>query len=157
MTEKQLGSDTPLIFEYPPLTLFLCVSEVLGLGKQLLLGDVIAPFYANTELLLGFVGHGDLYWAVLAIREELVRLVGDYVLAAELFLNVMKSIGQILKLEREEGAAAGGLCEHFQVLVSLVNTAAGEVGADGVDDDLGALGHVQGFLSQHAALVIIAV
>src|ERR1022692_867472 len=65
-------------------------------------------------------------------------------------------MSNVLHLEREEGAAAGGfrdLREHF---VAAQNQAA-VVGGDGVDDDFGALRHFDGLRAGEFALVILAV
>src|SRR6185437_8302571 len=121
---------------------------------SLVFGDVIASFGADAELL---VAHGDFDRTELAIGKELVRLVSHHILAAQLFLNVMERVCQVLKLEGEESAAAGGFRQHLEIFIALVGAAAGEIGANGVNDNRGALGHIESFLAEHAALVVITV
>ena len=68
---------------------------------------------------------------------QILRLVGDHVLAAQLVLNFRKGVGNLFNAEREKHPAAGGFGVAHQHLVAL-SVRAGDVGADDVDDDFGA-------------------
>src|SRR5579884_2445082 len=68
----------------------------------------------------------------------------------------MKGVGHVLKLEGEKSLAAGGLSQHLQAAIALVRVVA-EIGADGIDNHARSLGHLNGFLAQYAALVVISI
>ena len=91
-----------------------------------------------------------------AIGNKICWLVGDGVLAAQLFLNGLKCVRHLTHLEGKEGAASGSFGDALQNLVPLTFHAA-DVGTDGVDDDLGALRHFDGFFARDVAEIIFAV
>src|SRR5208282_2357615 len=94
--------------------------------------------------------------AVVAVRFEIGRLVGDGVLTAQLILNLGESVGHVANLEREKGTSTGGVGNALQNLVAWPLGPA-HVGADGVNDGLGALRHFYGFFARHVAQVVVAV
>src|ERR1700722_8018275 len=75
-----------------------------------------------------------------AIGNEVCRLVGDSVLAAQFLLNGEERVRHLAHLEGKEGSSTGRIRNAFQNFVALAFHAA-DVGADGVDDDFGALRH----------------
>src|ERR1035441_10024815 len=78
-----------------------------------------------------------------AVVLEVGRGVVERVLAAQLFFNTLEAGGHFLNRGREEDLAAGRLghvAENFLALAA----ARGPIGADGVDDGFGALGHFDG-------------
>src|ERR1019366_4637103 len=87
---------------------------------------------------------------------EVGRCIGECVLAAQFFFNVFKAGGHLFYRRWEKYLAAsiaGELSEHL-----IAATATGRpIGADGVDDGLGALTHLDGFIEMHSALVVVAV
>ena len=98
----------------------------------------------------------DLYVAVAAVGNEVGRLIGDRVLAAQFFLNGGKCVRHFGNLERNVGAPAGRIGNAFQDFISVM-TCAAQIGADGVHDHFGALRHFDGFFARHVALVIFSV
>ena len=68
----------------------------------------------------------------------------------------MEADGDVLHAGGEEGLAAGGVGDGLQHVVALVLAGAG-VGADGIDDGLGALAHLDGVGLERAAVVVVAV
>ena len=91
-----------------------------------------------------------------AVHLEVCRAVDEVVLAAELFFDVAEADGYVLKLDGVEGLAAGGLGDGFEDVVALVFAGA-DVGADGVDDGVGALAHLDSVGLFDAAVVVVAV
>ena len=77
-------------------------------------------------------------------------------MAAQLLLNGGESIGDLAHLEREECASAGCIGNALERFVALALHAT-DVGADRVDDDLGALCHFDGFLARHVTVVVFAI
>src|SRR3954447_15667191 len=73
-----------------------------------------------------------------AILLEVCRAIDEGVLAAKLFLDVMEACGYVFDLDGKEGHSASGFRDDTKDLVSLV-FAGRDVGADSVDDGLGAL------------------
>src|SRR5580700_3818994 len=60
----------------------------------------------------------DLNGAVMAVRFEVGRFVGNGVLAAEFVLNLEERVGHIANLEREKGAAAGGVGDALKNFIA---------------------------------------
>jgi hypothetical protein len=87
---------------------------------------------------------------------EVRRAVDQGVLAAELFFNFAEAGGYVLDADGVEGLAAGGFGDDAEYLVSLA-FARTDIGADGVDDGLGALAHLDGVGVLGAAVVVVAV
>ena len=91
-----------------------------------------------------------------AVHLEVGGGVDEGVLAAELFLDVAEAYGYVLYLHWEEGAPTGGVGDFFEDLVAFVFAGA-DVGADGVDDGLGALALLDGVAHAGAAVVVVTV
>ena len=85
------------------------------------------------ELLL--IMRHNLNAAETAIRAEVVRDVGERILAAQLILDFREGIGNVAQLEGKERAATGRIGDPLQYLVALLLDP-GDVRADGIDDDL---------------------
>src|SRR5580692_6204060 len=91
-----------------------------------------------------------------AVVFEFGRRVGERVLAAQLLFNLLEAVGHLFDRWRKEDLAAGGLGHIGEDLVAPA-AARGPVGADGIDDGLGALALLDGFVGMDAALVVVAV
>src|SRR5580698_2297370 len=124
----------------------------LGTGLLLLGGEITL---AGADLQV-FLEGGDFDGAVAAVGIEVGRLIADDVLAAEFVLDGGEGTGDVLHLERKEGAAAGGLGQLLENFVAAQDQAA-VVGGDGIDDDFGALRHLNGLRARVFALVILAI
>ena len=74
----------------------------------------------------------------------------------QLIGDVLEGLRQILRLEREEGQAAGFFREVAQNFVAIRGNAR-DVGRDGVDHYVGLVRHFERLLARIAALVIVAV
>src|SRR5664279_1923293 len=109
----------------------------------------------SPDLVLLVIGK-NLNSVILAIGLQVRRLVGDGVLTAQLVLNLRKSVGDVLDLEREKGAAAGLFGKVLEHLVALQFLSTG-VGGDGVNNDFGLLRHLDGFFARDPALVVVAI
>ncbi len=93
--------------------------------------------------------------AIPAIVLEIRRAVGERVLAAEIILNLSKCIGHIGKLERLERASSGSIGNSLQDLIAAAST--WKIGADRVNDDIGAKRHFNGFLAGDVAGIVLAI
>ena len=98
---------------------------------------------------------------VAAVENVIVRKIGDRILIAQLVADVLERLIQIIHVIGIKGAAAGFFREFLKNLVAIgqvILAVAGlgrfiilrqgnplDAGADGVDDDAGALGHFDGF------------
>ena len=91
-----------------------------------------------------------------AIRSEVRGFVGDGVLTPQLLLYLRKSVGDVLNFERKEGASASRVCDAFQNFVAP-GFGAANVRADGIDNRIGALCHLDSFFPGHATLIIFAI
>src|SRR5438270_14101466 len=123
--------------------------------RAILLGwSVISAARAHPEILtvVGF----NFNRAVMAVGLEIRRFVRYSILAAEFLLNLGKGVGHIANLERVKWTAAGCVGDPVENFVARAFGPA-HVGADCVDDGLGALCHLDGLLARHVALVVIAV
>ena len=87
---------------------------------------------------------------------EVGGAVDEVVLAAELFFDVVEADSDVFEFDGIEGLAAGGFGDGFEDVVALVFAGA-DVGADGVDDGIGALTHLDGVGLFDAAVVVVAV
>src|SRR5690349_3652799 len=83
-------------------------------------------------------------------------MIGNHVLAAKFVFDRRERIFDVLHLEGEECATAGGGCEPFQILVAAQDQAA-VVRRNGVDNDLGALRHFDRLSQTDVALVVIPI
>ena len=84
------------------------------------------------------------------------RAVDQGVLAAELFFNFVEAGGYVLDADGVECLTAGGFGDNAEYLVAPA-FAGTDVGADAVDDGLGALAHLDGIGLLEAAVVVVAV
>jgi hypothetical protein len=91
-----------------------------------------------------------------AVLFEVGGPVDKLVLAAELFFDVAEADGYVLDFDWIEGLAAGGVGDLLEDFVAFVFAGA-DVGADGVDDGVGALAHFDGVGLFGAAVVVVAV
>ncbi len=91
-----------------------------------------------------------------AVHLEVGRGIDEGVLAAEFFLDVLEPYGYVFDLDGKEGAAASGVGDLLEDLVAFVFAGA-DIGADGVDDGLGALALLDGVAHAGAAVVVVAV
>src|SRR5215469_16219812 len=82
--------------------------------------------------------------------------IDERVLAAQFFLDVVEPGGYVLDFDWEEGLAASGFGDGFEDVVTLVFAGA-DVRADGVDDGLGALTHLDGVGLLGAGVIVVAV
>src|SRR3984957_6123481 len=98
----------------------------------------------------------DLDGAVVAVVFEVCWFVRDGVLAAQFFLNLGKCVYYIANLKVKEGAAASRVGDALENLVARTLGSA-DVGADGIDDGLGALRHFDGLFARNVAEVIFSV
>src|SRR6266404_1869084 len=110
---------------------------------------------AGADLEVFFHG-GDFNGAVASIGIEVGGLVGNVVLAAQLVFNGGKRVRDVLHLIGEEGAAAGGGSEVFEDFVAAQDQAA-VVGGNGIDENFGALRHLNGLGARVFALIVFAV
>src|SRR5213080_1849812 len=78
---------------------------------------------------------------VAPVSVEVSRLIGKSILAAKLILNFDEGVRYVSDLERKERAPAGGVGDPLQDFVTA-SAGAGYVGADGIDNDLSPLRHV---------------
>ena len=109
----------------------------------------------GADLVAGVVGL-EVDGAEGAVLLEVGGAVDERVLAAELFLDVAEADGDVFDAGGVEGLAAGGLGDRREDFVALVFAGA-DVGADGVDDGVGALAHLDGVGLLGAAVVVVAV
>src|SRR5580658_1952207 len=98
----------------------------------------------------------DLNSAVMAVRFEVSRFVGNGVLAAEFVLNFEERVGHVANLEREKRTAAGGVGDALKNFIAR-SLGAADIGADGVNDGLGALRHLDGFFAGDVAGIVLAI
>jgi len=111
--------------------------------------------FLGADLVAGIVGL-EVDGAEGAVHEEVGGAVDEVVLAAELLFDVAEADGYIFELDRVEGLATGGVGDGFEDVVALVFAGA-DVGADGVDDGVGALTHLDGVGLLDAGVVVVAV
>ena len=74
----------------------------------LLGGSIIAAAAADLESLVQ-CGDGD--GSVSAIVSKILRAIGEFVLAAQVILNLGKGVGHVGELKRFKGATTGGICD----------------------------------------------
>ena len=91
-----------------------------------------------------------------AVHLEVSWAVDEVVLATKLFFDVTEADGYIFELDGVEGLAARSFRDLSQNIVALVFAGA-YVSADGIDDGVGALTHLDGVGFLDAAVVVIAV
>ena len=107
------------------------------------------------DLVAGIVGL-EVDGAEGAVHPEVCGAVDEVVLAAELLFDVAEADGYVLEFDGVEGLPAGGVGDGLEDVVTLVFAGA-DVGADGVDDGIGALAHLDGVGLLDAAVVVVAV
>lgn len=103
-----------------------------------------------------FLDGGDLDGAVAAVGVEIRGVIRNHVLAAEFVFDGGERVLNVLHLEGEESASAGGVGDLLQSFITAQDEAA-VVGGDGVNHDLGALRHFNGLGAGYFALIIFAV
>ena len=77
-------------------------------------------------------------------------------MTAQFVFNGGECVRDVLHLEREERASTSGLRELLKNLVAAQDQAT-VISRDGVNDDLGALGHFNGLRPGELALVVLAI
>src|SRR5438132_12091992 len=106
---------------------------------MLLRGCVVTAAAANPQ---AFVILGqDFDRDVATVSVEVCGLVGKIILAAKLILNFDEGVRHVRDLERKERASAGSVGDPLQDFVAA-SARAGYVGADGINNDLSPLRHV---------------
>src|SRR5207253_1004957 len=78
---------------------------------------------------------------IASVGVEVGRLVRKRILAAKLILNFDERVRHVGDLERKERASAGSVGDPLQDFVAA-SAGAGYVGADGINNDLSPLRHV---------------
>jgi hypothetical protein len=111
--------------------------------------------FLSADVVAGVVGL-EVDGAEGAVHLEVRGAVDQMVLAAELFFDVAEADGDVFKLDGVEGLAAGGFGDLSEDIVAAVFAGA-DVGADGVDDGVGALAHLDGVGLLDAGVVVVAV
>src|SRR5215469_6697554 len=124
-----------------------------GLGI-LLRGSVPSAARAHAEILA--IICQDFDRAVVAVVLQVGRAIGDGVLAAQFVLNFGEGVGDIANLERVKRASTGGVGDAVENFVAFSSGAA-DVGADRIDDGLGALRHFDGLFTGDVALVVFTI
>ena len=109
----------------------------------------------GTDVVTG-VGGLEVDGAEGAVHLKVCRAVDEVVLAAELLFYVTEADGDVFELDWIEGLAAGCLGDGLKNVVTLVFARA-DVGADGIDDRVCALAHLDGVGLFDAAVVVVAV
>src|SRR5580704_8527241 len=100
--------------------------------------------------------HTNLHGMIQAVGSYRLRAIEDVVLVPQLVGDVLEILVEIGSLEGEERLTAGFLGKVAQHLVTL-GIDARDVGGDGVDVDVGLLGHFEGLIACVAALVVLAI
>src|SRR5579872_1225497 len=116
--------------------------------------SVVSAARAHLEILT-VIGN-DLDRAVVAVGLEVARLVRDRVLAAEFVLNCGEGVGDLTDLKREKGVPTGGVGDAFENSIAGTLSAT-HVSANGVDDGLGALRHLDRFFAGDMTLIVLAI
>ena len=133
------------------------------------LGEVAA---AGADLVAIVVGNFDFDAVIFAVGHEIGRAVGDGVLIAKFVADVLERLIEIVHVVGKKSAAAGFFREILQNFVAfgemhfaigqLVGIGLGKLdplgaGADGIDDDVGALGHFDGFGAGVIGEIVVAI
>ncbi len=118
------------------------------------------------------VGKFDLDLVIAAIGDEIGRTVGDGVLISEFVADVLKGLIEIVNVVWKKSAAAGLIRKIFENLIAFgeVHFAIGQfggislrelnplsAGADGVNDNVGALSHFNGFAAGVIGKIVVAI
>src|SRR6476660_10575020 len=93
---------------------------------------------------------------VSAVRLQICGFVGQRILAPQFVLYLRERIGYVRNLEGKEWTSATCIGNSLQNFVAFVS-GSNNVRADGVDDYLGALCHVDRFLARDMTLIIVAI
>src|SRR5258707_2616954 len=127
---------------------------------------------AGANLVAVVVGEFDFYFVVAAVGNKIGGAVGDGVLIAKLGADVLERLIQVINVIREKSTAAGFVREIFENLIAFseMHFAIGQfggmglrkldplgAGADGVNDDVGALRHFNGFAAGVIGKIVIAI
>src|SRR5579885_2871870 len=127
---------------------------------------------ARAHLVALVVGHFDANAVIAAIDDIVCGSVGDRVLIAELVADILEGLVQVVHVIGKERAASGFLGDVFEDFVAFgleifpVAYFGGigfrkrnplRAGADGVDDNAGALGHFDGFRAGVLREIVLAV
>src|SRR5581483_9018387 len=120
---------------------------------MLLTWGVVALARPNLQILLV---SSDFDAAVATIGVEIGRLVGDDVLAAQLFFDSSEGMSDVLHLERKECPATGGFGQLLEILVASEDQAA-IVGRDRVDEYSRPLRHLDCLSAGYLALVVFPI
>src|SRR5258708_30685176 len=121
-----------------------------------------APLPLRSEVSLAgadlevFLEAGNFDGPVTSIGVEVGRLIGNHVLASQFVFDGGERMRNVLHLEREEGAASGGFGNLFKHLVAAHHQATVICG-NSVDNNFGALSHLNGLGPLKFALVVFAV
>ena len=120
---------------------------------DLLLRREVSLAGANLQV---FLQSRNLNRAVAPIGIEVCRAVGDHILAPQFVIDGVKGMRDVLHLERKECAAAGSSSNLFQHAIAPQHQAA-VIGGNGVNNDLGALRHLNGLRPRDFALVVFPI
>src|SRR5213595_1243302 len=121
---------------------------------MLLCGCVVTAAAANPQPFV--ILRQDFDRVVAPVSVEVSRLIGKSILTAKLILNFDEGVRHVRDLERKERASAGSVGDPLQDFVAA-SARAGYVGANGINNDLSPLRHVNRFFTRHVALIVIAV
>src|SRR5271166_127397 len=116
-------------------------------GREVALADVHLVAAVVAEKVDGAEG---------SVGLEVGGFVDERVLTAELVLDVLEADGHLFDAFGVEGAASGGEGDLLQGVVPAV-AAGTDVGADGVDDGLGALAFLDRVVEIRVALVVVSI
>ena len=108
--------------------------------------------YAKIFAIIG----DDLDGAEVAVGLEVCRLIGNVILAAKFILNFGEGIGYVTNLKGEKSAASGGIGHALQDFIAGT-VGATHVGADGIDDGIRPLRHLNRFLAGDVALIVFSI
>src|ERR1700676_3667066 len=140
-------------FRLQPLEATLKMGNSATLTPGLLPWSVVCA--AGADLKVFFHG-SDFDGAVASIGVEVGGLVRNVVLAAQFVFNGGEGVRDVFHLVGEEGAAAGGGSEVFENFVTAQNQSA-VVGGDRINENFGALRHLNGLGARVLALIVFAV
>ncbi len=127
---------------------------------------------AGADLVAIVVGEFDFDSVIAAIGDEIGRTVGDGVLISEFVADVLERLIEIVNVVGEKSAAAGFVRKilenliafsemHFAICqfggIGLRELNPLSAGADGVNDDVGALCHFDGLAARVIGKIVVAI
>jgi len=127
---------------------------------------------AGADLIAIVAGKFDFYFVVATVRDEIGRAVGDGVLITKFVADVLERLIEIVNVVWEKSPAAGFVREILENLVAFgeMHFAIGKfgwvglrklnplsAGTDGVNDDVGALSHFDGFGAGVIGKIVVAI